>query len=381
MDVATSPTTLHLALDIRATDAHFPGIARATLGLVRGLHALSAPFEIDLITNPGRPPSSALALIADDPRFRIHQIAPGPFAWSQQWRVPALARRLAPQLWHAPYYVRPLMGLPPVVVSVYDLIGQRVPGAMSLRSRMLFTVLVRLSTRTARAVVTSSAAAAHDLQTLHRIPAQRLHVVPLAADPHFVPPSPAAVAAVRGRYGLPPRYVLYVGSNKAHKQPDLAIRAFVSAVQRDPTLGDVDFVLAGRWDARLPAARHAAAALPHRVHHRPDFSDTDLPALMGGAEVFVFPSLYEGFGLPPLEAMACGTPVIVADRTSLPEVVGDAGLRVPPTEAAVADALAALLHDPARRAQLRTLGLARAATFSWERTAQAMLAVYRQVSG
>jgi glycosyltransferase involved in cell wall biosynthesis len=140
-------------------------------------------------------------------------------------------------------------------------------------------------------------------------------------------------------------------------------------------------VVAGREDRRYDAARRRATELELVRHIRwmPDVPDDDVPALLGGAMVFVFPSLHEGFGFPPLEAMACGTPVICSNRTSLPEVVGDAGLLVAPEPAALAAGIGQLLASPDLRAGLRARGLRRAPQFSWERTARTMLDVYRGV--
>lgn len=366
---------MHIALDVRATDAHFPGVGREILGLLGGLHALPDAFEVDLIGNPQRPLPADRAVIAGDVRFRWHTVAAGPLSLAQQWEVPRRAHRLGHDVWHAPYYLRPLWGVGPCVIKVADLIPERVPQASSWRARLLFRLIVRLSLHGARQVISGSQAAARDLEVLHRVPPNRLHVIPLAADQRFVPQSAASIADVRARYGLPQRYLLYLGSNKPHKQPEVAVEAFIQAVRRGPALADVHLVVAGRLDPRLLAAQRAAAALPNRILFRPNVADADLPALLAGAAAFVFPSLYEGFGLPPLEAMACGTPVIVSNRTSLPEVVGDAGLLIEPTAGAFADAIQQLLHDPQLHADLRERGLRQAARFSWERTAAATLHV------
>jgi glycosyltransferase involved in cell wall biosynthesis len=141
-------------------------------------------------------------------------------------------------------------------------------------------------------------------------------------------------------------------------------------------------IIAGRQDPRYDSARVLSARLGLGEHVRflPDVSDADLPVLLGGAECFVFPSRYEGFGLPPLEAMACGTAVVVSNRSSLPEVVDDAGLLVDPEPQPLADGIQRLLADPALRQELRGRGLERAARFSWATTATATLGVYQQAA-
>ncbi|MBA3948003.1 MAG: glycosyltransferase family 4 protein [Herpetosiphonaceae bacterium] len=369
---------MHIALDVRATDAHFPGIGRATLGLLRGLHELNEPFRIELIANHDRPLLADRCVLQGDERFRWHTVGATPFSLSQQWELPALARRLAPHCWHAPYYIRPFWGLPPTIVTVYDVIGQRVPSSLpSRRARLLFALAVRLSVRRTCAVITSSQASAHDLQVLHHLPPERLHVVPLAVDARFRPQPEVEVMKLRALYALPQRYLLYLGSNKPHKQAVVAVQAFTTLIQQDPTLRNLHLVVAGRWDERYPEARQAAAPYLDRILFRPDIADPNLPALLAGATAFLFPSLYEGFGLPPLEAMACGTPVVVSNRSSLPEVIGDAGLLVEPTGPAFAAALAQLLHDSSLQAALSERGMQRAAAFTWERVARSTLAIYR----
>lgn len=363
---------LRIMLDARATTPHFPGVARATLGLLGGLAAIEQPHSIAVLSGPGAPPASLPAFA--DRRLRRVAAGSGALGLGQQWRLPLLAARFGADVWHAPYYVRPLWGLPPAVVTVYDVIGRIVPGALSLPARFAFEALLRVSLRRAALVITSSQSTRADLQAAYGVPAQRLRVIPLAAGSEFRPQPAATVAAVAQRYGLPGRYVLYVGSNKPHKNLPALVQAF-ARVRSDAVL-----VIAGRWDRRYPEARDAARALGlgARVRWLPDVGDAELPALMSGALGFVFPSRYEGFGLPPLEAMQCGTAVIAAATSSLPEVVGDAGLLVPPSAGALAEGLQRLLDDDALREQLAAAGLRRAARFSWAETARRVVEVYEQ---
>jgi alpha-1,3-rhamnosyl/mannosyltransferase len=177
--------------------------------------------------------------------------------------------------------------------------------------------------------------------------------------------------------------VLYVGSNKPHKNLASLVQAW-GGLARDQLAGaDLRLIIAGREDPRYTSARVLAGQLrlDASVRFMPDVPDADLPALLGGAECFVFPSYQEGFGLPPLEAMACGTPVVASNRSSLPEVIGDAGLLVEPEPDSLAVAIRHMLQDEELRAHLRARGLARAGQFSWKRTAAATLEVYKQLAG
>lgn len=367
---------LRIVLDARATTAHFPGIARATLGLLAGLRQIEHEHQIAVLAHADAP-AATLPLWADPRLIRIPTSA-APLGLQQQWQLPLLARALRPDLWHAPYYVRPFVGVPCPVVTVFDAIGRVLPEALpGWRARLFFEVALRLSLRGARAIITSSQATRADLIRLYGLPAQQITVVPLAADAQFQPRSELEVAAIRARYGLPPRYLLYLGSNKPHKNLVTLVRAF-ARLDTDAAL-----VIAGRWDPRYPQARQIANAgtLAERVHFIHDIADLDVPALLTGALAFVFPSRYEGFGLPPLEALACGTPVIAARTSSLPEVIGEAGLLVVPEIAPLAAAMQTVLDDAGLRERLRVEGLSQAQRFSWSSTARATLAVYEHIAG
>jgi alpha-1,3-rhamnosyl/mannosyltransferase len=189
---------------------------------------------------------------------------------------------------------------------------------------------------------------------------------------------------MRRRYGVPRHYVLFVGSNKPHKNVDRLLRAWQRVLPELPSsLSDAILVVAGKFDPRypLPTVMAAGYGLQERVKVLSHVSDDDLPALYSGALLFVFPSSYEGFGLPPLEAMACGVPVVCAYAGSLPEVVGEAALTVDPHSMhEIADGILRVLRSPALYQFLRQRGQQRATLFSWRATAQATLAVYERVA-
>ncbi len=364
---------MRIVLDARATTPHFPGIARATLGLLGGLSQIGHDHHIAVLSYAGAPPHDHQ--LFGDQRFGWVDTHAAPLSLRQHWQLPLLARGLRSDVWHAPYYVRPFVGVPGPVVTVFDVIGHVVPGALGWRARLLFELSMRVSLRGAAHIITSSDATRHDLITAYGVAAERITMVPLAVDARFAPQPRKLIDRVRGRYNLPPRYVMYLGSNKPHKNIAMLIEAFAT-VDTDALL-----VIAGQWDARFPQAKQRVQQLrlSDRVRFLHNIDDHDVPALLSGAAAFVFPSLYEGFGLPPLEAMACGASVIASRTSSLPEVVGDAGLLVLPQPAPFADAIARLLDDAALEDQLRARGLERAATFTWVNTARQTLAVYEQV--
>jgi alpha-1,3-rhamnosyl/mannosyltransferase len=255
----------------------------------------------------------------------------------------------------------------PTVLTCYDVIPLVFPNYFSALQRILYRSTNRLALRAARRVLVISEATRRDLQKYFGVAPAKMVVTPLAADPAFAPASAEQVAAVRAKFSLPAEYVLYLGSNKPHKN----LATLLRAVEKITT----PLVVAGAYDVRYPIAPHNGKTILLR-----DVSEADLPALYSGATVFVFPSLYEGFGLPPLEAMACGAPVICSNTSSLPEVVGDAALLVNPHAAnEIADAIERVLTNPALRDELRAKGLAHAQKFSWERTARETLAIYKRV--
>ena len=421
---------MRIAIDARYIADHFPGIGRYVYNLLLGLAALDQPHTLIVLHNPALPNTrhdiAALARLAP---LELVATTARPFSAGEQVAIPRLLRRLRADLYHAPYYVRPYAGLPcPAVVTLYDAIPHLFPNEVSPRARLLFDLLTRLAIRSSRRVIAISQSASDDLIAAYRVPRERIAVTPLAADPRFRPQPPAAIAAARAKYGLPERYILTLTSNKPHKNLVGLIEAFAQTTDHRPPTTDhrsksedrgskIDnprssifdprssildlahpltrsplhpftpspchLVIAGHWDPRYPAARELSGrlGLDEAVRFLPGVAEADLPALLSGAEVFAFPSLYEGFGLPPLEALACGAPVLCGEGSSLPEVVGEAALCVDVRSvAALAAGLARLLSDAAMREQLRAAGPGRAALFSWRRTAEATLEVYQQAT-
>ena len=218
-------------------------------------------------------------------------------------------------------------------------------------------------------MIAISQATARDVEALARVPANRIVVTHLGVDPVFRPQPEAACAAVRARYRLPERYVCYVGNTMPHKNLARMVDAMARVRRR---CGPVPLVIAGVPDKHRPALEAAAArhGLGDGLRLLGPVPDEDLPALLSAAAVFVYPSLYEGFGLPVLEAMACGCPVVTSNRASLPEVAGDAALACDPLDTpAIAEAVATLLTDATAAARLRAAGPLRAAAFTWSRCA------------
>ena len=272
----------------------------------------------------------------------------------------------------------------PVVVSIHDLSFEHLPETFNRRSRMQLRLTVRRSARSAARILTLSNYVREDLIATYKIRGDQISTVPLAAARCFEPITDATeVEKVRQTYGISGDYILSVGSIQPRKNLRRLIRAYAILREQRPGVKLPTLVLAGKkaWlhGDTLRAVRESGVG--DHVLLTDYLPQADLPALYSGALCFVYPSFFEGFGLPPLEAMQCGTPVIVGDRTSLPEVVGDAGLLVNPfDEREIAAALDRLIFDLNLRRQLSVKGLQRAAQFSWKETARRTLEVYSQAA-
>jgi glycosyltransferase involved in cell wall biosynthesis len=301
-------------------------------------------------------------------------------AWEQLALPWALARTRS-DLVHGPAYAVPLLAGPPAVATVHDLSFERLPETFGRGQAAYLRLATRTAVRRAAALIAVSEFTRRELVALLGASAARVHVVPNGVDAAFRPATPAGAAAFRERVGLPERYLLTVGTLQPRKNLGTLLEAY--ALLRRAGAQPPDLVVAGApgWGEEDPRRQAAELGLAAQVHFTGFVPAAELPALYGAAALFACPSRYEGFGLPVLEAMACGTPVVVADAGALPEVAGEAGLAVGPDDVAGwAAALGAVLADPARAGAMAEQGLARAAGFSWPRAARETLAVYREVA-
>jgi glycosyltransferase involved in cell wall biosynthesis len=368
---------MRIVIDARPVADHFPGIGRYVASLLRALAAADHGHELIALTCPGLVNTRHQL---PERGVRLVPIAARPFSLAEHAQIPLILRQLRADLYHATYYVRPYVGIPcPSVTTLYDSIPLRFPGAVSRRARLLFRLLHQIAIRASARVLTISESARADLIADFGADPARVSVSHLAADPQFAPQPPAEVARVRATYGLGGRYVLALASNKPHKNLVGLLRAW-AIIRRGGEAAQL--VVAGHRDPRGVDGEALAEAhgLGGAVQFLPNAPERDLPALHCGAELFVFPSLYEGFGLPPLEAMACGSAVVCGGGSSLPEVVGRAARIVDAgSPESIAAGVAELLASPAARGQLRAAALAQAARFSWGATAAQTLRAYESI--
>jgi len=289
--------------------------------------------------------------------------------------------RLIPgaELFHATEHLLPPLAHVPTVLTVHDLVFERYPQYHKLWNYIFLKSAMPLFCRRATAIIAVSEATKTDLQAFYGLDPARITVIPEAAAPSFVPQPAERVEAVRRRYGLPPRYILSVGTIEPRKNLSRLIDAC------GPLLGmglsDGLVIVGGKgWLYEGFFAHLERIPWRDKVILPGFVADEDLPAVYSGALVTVQPSLWEGFGLPVLEAMACGSPVCTSNTSSLPEVGGGAARYFDPTDTeAMRSVLTEVLRDPELRQEMRRRGLARAAAFSWRNTAERTLALYEQV--
>lgn len=378
MHVGINAQLLAFTGDYRAA-----GLSQHIEDLITGLLALADDTRYTLYVGPGardRPRSFARSLRAEIRETRWPTLQPeARIAW-EQVALPIRARRDALDLLHCPVLIQPLLAPVPTVVTAHDLIFLRYPDRFPRLKRLYLRALAARSLRGARRVIAVSEATKRDVTALLGIPAEKITVVPNGVDTRrFYRRPPEKVAAFRAEHGLPERMILYVGTLEPRKNLPLLLRAYAAA---RADLGGAQLVIGGGkgwyYEEIFRVARELGLTDgPGAVRFAGYVPDGELPMWYNSATAFVYPSEYEGFGLPPLEAMACGTPVITADRAALPEVVGDAGLLIDPSSAdALAEALRAVLCRPEVAGRLAAAGVARAARFPWSATAAATLAVY-----
>jgi alpha-1,3-rhamnosyl/mannosyltransferase len=283
--------------------------------------------------------------------------------------LPLSARRVPFDVFHAPAYTAPLWGVRPLVVTIHDVSYARHPEWYPYQRDPIRRAFYRASALRADRVLTDSAFSRQEIVAAYGIAAERIDVVPLGVGAQFTP----AVWTRRDDF------VLHVGDLHPRRNLPMLLDVVMALRRGDPRCASLRLVLAGVDRGVLDGLRRQAAALPASLEYVGRPSDTALVDLYRRAAVFAYPSRYEGFGLPVLEAMACGAPIIAGRTGAVPEVVGDAGVLIDPEDrAAWQEALQAVLSDPARRARLSGAAVTRACDFTWERTARATLACYQR---
>ena len=380
---------MNIIFDARVIQDHFPGIGRYAYNLLKHLpdHLRENDSITALIDSRARSVNLDVhALQHERITFVDHRVR---FFDPRNLLPPTGVSDTKDSLYHFTYYVRPHLVRRPTVTTLYDAISHVYPNLTpSPRTRIIIHLLTTLATSASSAILTISQSAARDIA--HYYPAARgkITVTPLAPDERFTPVDQAQQALVRTKYNLPTHFTLYLASNKPHKNLVRLVEAW-GMVKRDrrPEVSDdlqspPHLVIAGHQDPRYNEAqvRVQELGLTDQVRFIGDTPNSDLPALYSACRLFVFPSLYEGFGLPPLEAMACGAPVACSNTSSLPEVVGDAALLFNPLiPAEIAAMCQRVLQNSDLESNMRQSSLKQAAKFTWHQCAGTTVDVYRSV--
>ncbi len=368
--------TLRIAIDARKLYDY--GIGTYVRNVLKELARQDTTNEYVLICHPDH------CGIAKDLGPNFHGVADRsrPYSAAEQITVPIDLRRHKVDLFHEPHYVLPPLVPCRAVVTIHDCIHLRFPQYLPNKLAHAYArTFLWTATHQADRVITVSEASKRDILQYFRIPPEKIEVIYNGIDERFwTPPPEDAIDLVRQRYQLTDPFVLYAGNIRPHKNLERLITAF-DLLRRDEFDG-LKLLIIGDEISKYATLRRAVHR--HKLHKHVRFlgfvADHTLAALYRLAAVFVFPSLYEGFGLPPLEAMASGTPVVTSNVSSLPEVAGDAALLVDPyDEEAIAGALRMVLTDDVLRADLRARGLARAREFSWARSVQRVREIYAEV--
>ncbi|MDX1991602.1 MAG: glycosyltransferase family 1 protein [bacterium] len=358
---------LHIGIDARLTHYRIGGISTYIRELVKALEALDEcnRYTIFHSRKVPEPITSrfASASLWTPPHHRLERLA-----------LSAELMRFRLDVLHSPDFIPPLRGAKRHVITVHDLTFLHEPTHKDRAAQRYYNGQIRQAVQQGDHILSVSEATKSDLITMLNVPAEKITVQPHGVDPRFRPLNPEERAEAQKRLGLPADYILFIGTMEPRKNIPALLEAYI-CLKNPPPL-----VLAGRPGWLFEPTQQRIDQMQRQgmnIIQRQDIEDADLNALYSLASVLVLPAFYEGFGLPALEAMASGTPVIVSKTSSLPEVVGDAGLLTDPhNPAELADALQRVLTDTAQQATMRQRGLERARGFTWERSAQIALSVY-----
>ena len=369
---------MRIAIDVRKLNDY--GVGTYIRNLVGQLARLDHDTEYVLVCKP-----DDLELPRQlGPNFRGVADPSGQYSVREQLSIPASLLRTSPHLFHTPHYVLPALTPCRSIVTIHDCIHLVFPQYLEGRiartyARSAFWTAVHRANR----ILTVSEASKRDILRFFPIAPEKVTVIYNAIADHFYDEPPAEeMAQVQERYQLHDRFVMYAGNVKPHKNLERLVDAFV-LLRHDAAYDDLKLLITGSEISKYAPLRRAVHR--HNLHKHVRFlgyqSEQTLAVLYRLADVFVFPSLYEGFGLPPLEAMASGTPVVVSNASSLPEVVGDAGVLVNPYDVtSIADGIRRVLDDSALRDALKTRGLARARSFSWPASVKRIRDIYQEIA-
>jgi glycosyltransferase involved in cell wall biosynthesis len=359
---------MKIIFDARVLGNRMHGISRYCLNLLQGLLAEDRGDEYLILTGQTQVQE----------RFK----PAGPVRWlrtliplyslQEQFLIPFQIRKEAFDLFHSPTYTIPLIFSPKGIMTIHDLIPLIFPRDFGFSHRLFFRFVVRRAVHQCLKVFTVSEQSKKDIFTFLQGRQERTVITPNGLDSQWGP-KPVDPEFNR-RYGLDQGFLVFVGNPKPHKNFTRVLSAFELLIKEDQYPGKLVSIGVAPWNL--------SSKLKDRVLIMPDCNDQDLGLFYSGAELLAAPSLYEGFGLPVLEAMACGCPVLISDQGALPEIAGDAGLQVDPYDIRdIKEGMRKVLFHQDLRCLLKDRGIKRAGQFSWEKTARIVLDTYQSLTG
>ncbi len=376
--------TMRIGIDARAIYKNLDGIGRYSLNLIRAIAKIDRQNEYIIFRN-----NHFDETIVNSPNFREVRVGFPALSLRTGFYLGHLVKKEKVDVFHSLFFVAPLFGIDNVVVTVHDLMALRFPGFFSGRNFLVskyaclfHKYMVPKTIAHARKLIAVSKSTKSDLEQCFSLNPNKVSVIYEAADPCFRKIENVEILETYRKKGqLPEKFILYVGNTKPYKNIPTLLRAFKQFKTR--WKNDYFLVIAGKKDRfHEPTLLMATElGLLSSIRFLDNFTEEELPLLYNLAKLFVFPSYYEGFGLPPLEAISCGTPVITSNRASLPEVVGDSSILVNPDDAnSLAEAMNDVLSNDALQKQMSQKGIAQGKRFSWEKAAVETLDVYKTFS-
>lgn len=365
---------MHVGIDARMADVvSNTGIGRYTSNLIKHLAEFDSGYQYTLYVK------NAEAELAVNGLFNRQVVKAPVYSLKEQIQMPRLIKRWGVDIFHSPHYVLSLDCPCPAVITVHDIIHLLYPASKA--ANLYARVMLPLVTRKASRIIAVSHSTKNDLVRKVGVKEDKVAVIHNGIDERFQPvKDQRKIEELRRKYGLPEQFILYVGTTKPHKNLPALIKAF-AYVLRHGDIPGCKLVVAAKKDSLQDLSivpTITAHSLENEVIFIGQMPDEDMPLLYSAALLLAFPSLYEGFGLPPLEAMACGTPVVCSNTSSLPEVVGDAALLVNPRNIEqMGDAILQLILNQGLRQEMIQKGLERTKSFSWRETTNQTLELYR----
>lgn len=370
---------MHIAIDAHSVGAGLGGNETYATNLIEALAEIDSRNRYTLYVTK----NDAIERFADRwPNFEVRQTLPH----TPLVRIPVTLsvelRRRPVDILHVQYTSPPLTPCP-VINTIHDLSFEHLPETFKRRSWRQMRLTIRRSAQTAAHIITDSNFSRDDILRTYKLSPDRVTATPLAASTKFKPVEDfTEIGRVRQRYGIVGDYILTVGSIQPRKNLPRLIRAFAALCREGNIRPLPTLVIVGKrgwlYEETLDTAENSE--VKERILFTDYVPESDLPALYTGATCFVYPSYFEGFGIPPLEAMRCGTPTITGDRTCFPEIIGDGGLMVDPfDETAILEGILKIFSDSKLRTELQEKGIRRANLFDWKETARQTLRVYERV--